>query len=78
MENLHTQSDGLCSPMQIIENFKSTFTRIQDVKDTLIRVFIGFYASDHSNYLEQPDREDISFHINQVLDLITRIEKFNN
>jgi len=74
MENLHTSNEGQQCPCQIIKDFKSTFTRIQDVKDTLWTVF----ASSHSDYLDPAVKEEISFHMNQVYDLITRIEKFNN
>lgn len=77
MEKLEYKIEEQISPLQVVKNFKSSFVNVDDVKATMHKIFQGFYTSKENDYLERAEREDISYHFNRVLELISEIENFS-
>jgi len=77
MENSNLSIGGQINPIQIFANFKGFYNEVQPIKDTLYKLFIGFYASQENFNLDPSEREEISFNFNQTIDLITSVGNFN-
>jgi len=77
MENSNLSSVGQINPIQIFKDFKGFYNEVQPIKDTLYKLFIGFYASQENYNLDMSEREDIGYQFNQTIDLITSIGNFD-
>ncbi len=77
MENSNLSSGGQISPIQIFKNFIGFYNGVQPIKDTLHKLFIGFFASQENFNLDPEERCEIAFHFNQITDLITSVGNFD-
>lgn len=67
-------SNPVLTAESIIEKFTSSQSDLTSTKESMYKLFWGFFASDDCTNMQTHERSDLAFHFNEVMNLIGSIE----